>query len=128
MLVATCLAVLGAVVMSGATAAQLGDPFRGRWTSTDFDGSHQMLDIRGAGRTGHYALSLFDDSATTACEGSPAHLRGSGVVDGDSLVMTGTLVCRPGGNPLRFRTSLAFTYDPGTDTLTDESGVAWDRA
>ena len=41
--------------------------------------------------------------------------------------MTGTLTCMPGGNPLRFRISVGFVYDPATDTLTDEFGVTWFR-
>lgn len=91
----------------------------------DLDGSHQTLDVRGSG---HHAMFLFDESATTACNGTPAHVQGSGVVDGNSLVMTGPLTCVPGGNPLRGPVSLGFQYDPGTDTLTDDSGVTWYRA
>jgi hypothetical protein len=47
------------------------------------------------------------------------------VVEGERLLMTGTLTCIPGGNPLQGRTSLGFVYDPGTDTLSDDSGVTW---
>jgi hypothetical protein len=128
-LVAICSAVLTAVALGASAAASpRDDAFRGTWTSIDVDGSNQTLAIQGSGQTGHHAMFLFDDSATTACDGSPAHLQGSGVVEGDSLVMIGTLTCMPGGNPLRGRTSVGFVHDPGTDTLSDDSGVTWYRA
>jgi hypothetical protein len=128
-LVGMCSVVLAAVVLSvGAWASPRDDVFRGSWTSIDIDGSHQTLDIQGSGQSGHHAMVLFDDSATTACQGSPARVQGSGLVDGDSLLMTGTLTCMPGGNPVRGRTSVRFVYNPGTDTLSDDSGVTWYRA
>jgi hypothetical protein len=121
--------VLAAVVLGvGASASPRDDVFRGSWTSIDIDGSHQTLDIQGSGQSGHHAMVLFDDSATVACDGSPARVQGSGLVDGDSLLMTGTLTCMPGGNPLRGRISLGFVYNPGTDTLSDDTGVTWHRA
>ena len=126
---AICSAILAAVLLAApATASPGDDVFRGTWTSVDIDGSNQTLDIQGSGRTGHHAMFLFDDSATTSCGGSPAHAQGPGVVDGNTLVMTGTLTCKPGGNPLRFRIALGFHYHQGTDTLTDDAGVIWYRA
>jgi hypothetical protein len=128
-IVALCSMVLGEFALGvTAMASPQGDVFRGSWTSIDIDGSHQTLDVEGLGRTGRHAMFLFDDSATTACHGSPAHLQGAGVVEGERLLMTGTLTCIPGGNPLRGRTSLGFVYDPGTDTLSDDSQVTWYRA
>ena len=128
-LVAICSLVLAGVAMgAGAAASPQDDVFRGSWTSIDNDGSHQTLDIQGSGRGGHHAMFYFDDAATGQCDGSPAHAQGSGEVDGNTLVMTGTLTCMPGGNPLRFRLSITFEYDPGTDTLTDDFGVLWHRA
>jgi len=128
-LVATCSMMLALVAFGAAAAASAQDDvFRGSWTSIDFDGSHQTLDIQGSGRAGHHAMFAFDDSATTACHGSPAHFQGSGVVHGRSLVMTGTLTCIPGGNPFGGRISIGFVYDSATDTLTDDSGVTWYRA
>jgi Tol biopolymer transport system component len=111
-----------------APASPKDEVFLGTWTSIDVDGSHQTLDIQGSGLGGHLVMSIFDDSATTACGGSPGRLEGSGAVNGESLLMTGTLTCIPGGNPLAGPTSLRFVHDPGTDTLTDESGVTWHRA
>jgi hypothetical protein len=128
-LVGMCSVVLAAVFLGvGAAASPHDDVFQGSWRSIDIDGSHQTLDIQGSGQSGHHAMVLLDDSATAACQGSPARFQGSGLVDGDSLLMTGTLTCMPGGNPLRGRTSLGFVYKPGTDTLSDDSGVTWYRA
>ena len=84
-------------------------------------------DHQGSGQ-GRLAMFLFDDSATIACHGSPAHVQGSGVVDGAHLLMRGTLTCIPGGNPLTGRVSLRFVYHSGSDTLTDDSGVRWHRS
>ena len=119
------LAVLSVGLVSPASAHQ--GALSGRWTSTDHDGSHQLLDIRGSGHS-TYAMKLFDDSATGACDGMPARVVGPGSVSGNDLLMRGTLVCLPGGNPFRGRISVAFTYSPEADTLTDESGVVWYRS
>lgn len=127
MFLATCTLALtltpGAPSASGAGT----DAFQGTWTSTDHDGSQQQLDIRGSA-TGLHAVRLYDDAATVACDGSPAHVQGTGDVDGNNLTLTGTLTCRPGGNPLIGRISIGFTYSPTNDTLTDESGVTWVRS
>ena len=126
-LVATSTLVLAllAAMSPSATAAQ-DDLFSGTWTSVDLDGSNQQLDIRGPG-LGGYSMMLRDDSATSACGGSPARVQGSGDAHQTSLVMTGVLTCLPGGNPLRHRIALGFVYSAETDTLTDDSGVTWYR-
>jgi len=118
------LAVISVKVASPASAQQ--GVLSGTWTSTDHDGSNQQLDIRGSGK-GSYAMRLYDDSATGACGGSPARFVGRGVVDGNELLMRGTLVCLPGGSHLG-RINIGFVYSPETDTLTDETGVTWYRS
>lgn len=127
-------AVLGALGVIGAGAGVLAPPasaqggdLAGWWTSTDVDGSHQTLRIRGAG-TPVYAMTLRDDFTTGVCGGPPAKLVGHGVVVEDGVWMTGPLVCLPGGNPLpRQKIELFFAYDGSSDTLTDPSGVVWER-
>lgn len=100
----------------------------GTWTSEDLDGSNQSLELRGAGNPG-YAAFLRDDFTSGVCGGPPAKLVGPAVADGDVLVVRGTLVCLPGGNPIPgVRVFLTFQYDAGTDTLTDDAGVVWERA
>lgn len=118
-LLATAAGLLGA-----GTAGADGGVLAGTWSSTDTDGSAQTLRISGSG-TRTYAMYLLDQ-AGTVCGGAPASVAGTGVVDGDSLVLTGTLACRPGGAILG-RGSIGFTYDAGSDTLTDEFGVVWRR-
>lgn len=73
-------------------------------------------------------MFIFDDSATGACDGRPAHVVGRGVADEDSVLMQATLTCLPGGNVLRHRISVEFFYSAGSDALTDEFGVLWHRA
>lgn len=103
------------------------DQLIGTWTSTDTDGSSQWLAIRGGG-SDTYAMTLYDEVASSACGGAPARVAGTGRTDGDELTMSGTLTCAPGGNVFRTRLSLAFTYDVATGTLTDFSGVVWHRS
>jgi hypothetical protein len=100
--------------------------FAGSWIATDtLDGSRLSLSVRGGG--GHYAVREVD-SAATVCGGAPASVTGPGTVDGDVLVVPVTLVCLPGGNILRERIVISFTYRPGTDSLIDNDGVVWRRA
>src|SRR6185436_9480971 len=55
--VAICSLVLAMVALgSAAGASARNDVFRGFWTSVDLDGSHQTLDIRGTGQSGHHAM------------------------------------------------------------------------
>jgi hypothetical protein len=128
MSIAMIASVAGGAQAMSFSAGPRGDVFQGTWTSIDLDGSNMTLEIRGSGQEGHHAMYLFDDFTTGACNGAPAHVQGAGVVDGNSLVMTGPLTCMPGGNPLQSPVSLGFQYNPGTDTLTDDSGVTWYRA
>ena len=119
-------AVLAAGLLGAPASASPGD-LAGTWTSVDTDGSNQVLNIRGSG-TSSYAIYLFDDSATGACGGSPGKLTGTGALEGSDLATTGTLVCVPGGNPLRFRIEYGFVYSSTDDTLTDDAGVVWSRS
>ena len=124
-LASALMLVVISVATAGEAAAQQG-VLSDTWTSVDTDGSNQVLRIRGSGE-GAYAMSLFDDSATEACDGAPAMFVGSGEPDGTDLVMSGTLTCLPGGNGLRFRLTFGFIYDPTADTLTG-LGVTWHRS
>ena len=121
-LLATASAFLAPTAASGVSGT-----LAGTWTSTDTDGSTQTLDITGSGRHA-YSMVYVDESATGACAGDPAQVTGPGFVEGEDLVMVGTLVCLPGGNGLRTRISIFFDYDAGADTLTDSFGIVWERA
>jgi hypothetical protein len=125
----TCSAILGGLALGPLSAAAVSrDAFRGNWTSTDTDGSHQTLAVGGSGQARHHSVFYTDDAATRACGGDPAQGTGSGTVDGGTMYAKVALTCLPGGNHFRTRLTLAYTYDQGTDTLTDTSGVVWDRA
>jgi len=124
----TVLSVAAGVVLAMLPATAWASPggLAGTWTSIDGDGSLQTLDITGSGKTA-YSMVYFDESATGACNGAPARVSGPGFVDGDVVVMFGTLVCLPGGNVFRSRFTLGYEYDPGTGTLTDSFGIVWYR-
>ncbi len=127
LLAVTCAVILTTLSLGVASPASAKQgALSGTWTSIDTDGSSQQLDIMGSG-TRTYAMVLFDESATI-CGGSPAMVVGPGSVDGDGVQMSATVTCLPGGNPVRGRITLGFVYSPGTDSLTDETGVIWHRS
>jgi hypothetical protein len=125
----TVLSVAAGLVLAmlPATAWASSGGLAGSWTSVDADGSLQTLDITGSGQTA-YSMVYVDESATGACDGARARVSGPGFVDGDVVVMYGTLVCLPGGNVFRSRLTLSYEYDPDTGTLTDSFGIVWHRA
>lgn len=119
------LAAPTALLVPPAYAAQ-GD-LAGTWTSVDTDGSNQTLRISGTGNP-TYAMFLTDDATSGGCGGPPAQLVGTGRVDGDDVLMRGTLVCLPGGNPVPGgHFFFNFEHDDAADTLTDSTGVVWHR-
>lgn len=115
----------GALLAPPASAAS--GPLADTWVSVDSDGSNQVLEIRGSGRRA-YAVTYFDESATNACAGNPARISGPGFVDGDDIRLIGPVICLPGGNVFTSRFAVTYDYDAGTDTLTDDFGVVWERA
>jgi hypothetical protein len=124
---AACAAiVLGAQALVAQPASAAEVPFDGTWASIDTDGSNQTLTIRGAG-VHTRSMYLYDDMATV-CGGAPARVLGSGTIDGEVLFMNAVVACTPGGNPLRTRVVIGFSYDAGSDTLADSSGVVWYRS
>jgi len=106
---------------SGATGS-----LSGTWTSTDTDGSSQIMTITGSGQRAYAITGV--DLVATLCDGAPALFVGSGTVVEDGLVSVATATCIPGGNLLRFRVPIDYVYDAGADTLTDSFGVVWSRA
>jgi len=109
-------------VAPAVAAAQPG--FAGTWVSIDSDGSTQALAI-GRGST---AAVTYQDFYASSCAGSPStHFvaTGRGTVDSTSLLVE----FRHGGcgrqkiGPFE----LSFSYDGGSDTLTDDFGITWHR-
>jgi len=126
------LLIASALVLAVAAPALAVDSFVGHWTSTDTDGSNQTLDVW---RTnGFYQLVVYDDGASTCGvfdeNGDPtvaAIGKGTGTADGDDLTASFMLKCQMPASP-PFMATVTFTYDSGTDTLTDNFGVVWYRS
>lgn len=109
-----------------ATALAAGSPFKGVWTSTDDDGSSQLLTIS-AGLT---PAVVYQDFYASGCDrfGGPAvHwvAAGAGEVDGDTMLVSfhksGCGTFHMGGY------DDVWTYDAGSDTLEDSFGIVWSR-
>lgn len=126
--------ILGIAVLSlalalpaAAFAAAPTSPFTGSWTSTDGDGSSQTLVVS----TGKRPSVIYQDFYASGCDnyGGPAtHWVGAGTgsVEGDVLWVSfhksgcGTFLQGGYGD--------FYTYDAGTDTLTDQFLIVWYRA
>lgn len=119
-----------ALALAAPTVA-VGD-FVGHWTSTDTDGSSQTLDIWQT--NGFYQVVYFDDGGSVCGVFDenddpivPVLGKGRGTADGDELTVNSLLRClMPGGVP--FMATVTYTYDSGSDTLTDDFGVVWYRS
>jgi hypothetical protein len=120
-------AALTFALASTAAAATPSDPFKGAWTSTDTDGSDQMVSFGGNGAT--RAVHYFDAGASVCgwpAVNATATLTGMGVVSGTSLTVEAAGKCNGGsGQPLS--STVTYTYDSGTNTLLDSFGVTWYR-
>jgi len=118
--------LIAAVFATAALAAK--DPFKGKWTSTDIDGSSQRLTI-GGGPAGTYHVRYYVDGATVCDPGLTLAASANGSLSAAGNVLSGVL-------PVYCRTSPPYawgdavfthTYDSSTDTLTDWLGVVWSR-
>lgn len=118
---------LSLAVPAVSLAAPGSTPFAGRWTSEDFDGSHQTLVVS----AGTQPSVVYQDFYASGCDtfaGPATHwvAAGNATIDGDVLIASfhksgcGTFL-QGGYEDLYF-------YDPGTDTLTDFVGIVWTRA
>lgn len=124
-ILALWLVVAGMLALAPAVAA--ADPgFAGTWVSIDTDGSTQGLAI-GRGST---PAVTYEDFYASSCANDGAQAThfvatGRGTIDGSSLWVE----FRNGGcgwhkiGPF----SLGFSYDAGSDTLTDDFGITWYR-
>ena len=119
--VALSLAMLATPVSAGSSR------FAGIWTSTDTDGSSQMLTVSG----GANPSVVYQDFYASGCDrfGGPAtHWvgAGKGEIDGDVLIAffhkSGCGTFGQGGYVDEY------TYDSVSGTLTDTFGIVWSRA
>jgi hypothetical protein len=122
------LMITAALVSSvGATS----DPFVGKWSSIDTDGSYQILTI-GDGSGSSYHIRYYDLGAS-ACGLDPETgdilyaASAEGTLSLSNGMLSGTLPVYCQTAPPTFLTnSFSQTiYDPATDTLVDSFGVVW---
>jgi len=119
--------LMAVVLVAGVAAAP--DPLKGKWYSTDVDTSSQTLHV-GGGPGSSYHVRYYDDGASVCgwnpVTGGPA-ASAQGSLTGAGLVLSGNLpvYCLESPHYLWGTGAFEFTYDPGTDTLTDSHGVVW---
>lgn len=127
---AVLILLLAALSTSNVQAAR--NPFMGAWESTDIDGSYQTLNI-GGGPRGMFRFRYHDRGATV-CGVEDGVILYAGYAHGwfeesVSNVLTAsfdfTCLSRPVSTLGPF--SVEYTYHPGTDTITDTTGVTWTR-
>ena len=118
---------LALALPAASFAAAPTSSFTGTWVSTDGDGSHQTLVVS----AGNRPSVVYQDFYASGCDnfGGPAtHWVGAGTgsVDGDVLYVSfhksGCGAFLMGGY------EDYFTYDAGTNTLTDSFGIVWTRS
>ena len=125
--IATVVALLSISIASAAPS-----PFMGFWRSVDIDGSNQTLLIT-PGPGSSYRLFLFDRGASVCGldpSGNPlyaATARGRGTVSGMTLAGSFNVWCLSRPTTFWGSSGFVFTYNPGSDTLTDTVGVIWNR-
>ena len=120
--------LVGAVLVGqlvAATALGAASAFKGQWTSTDTDGSFQLLLVS----SGSSPSVVYQDFSASTCArfGPSTHwvASGSGSVEGNDLFVhfhhsgCGTFTI---GEYDDF-----WTYAPGSDTLIDSFGIVWTR-
>jgi hypothetical protein len=124
------VAVAALALAIGATPVSAAAPatnFTGIWTSTDTDGSSQMLIIS----SGSSPSVVYQDFYASGCDnaGVPTThwtASGKGFIEGDILVAQ---FHKSGcGRFLQGGYLDTYTYDGGTDTLVDSFGITWYRA
>jgi hypothetical protein len=114
-----------------SSAGAISDPFVGKWSSTDTDGSYQILTI-GGGNGSSYHIRVYDFGAST-CGLDPetgdflyaASIEGTFSLSNGMLSGTLPLYCQTSPPTFDGDAFLQFTYDPATDTLVDNFGVVW---
>jgi hypothetical protein len=111
------------------------DQFGGEWVTEQRDDSTYTMTIETSG-AGSAEMNAEDDFASV-CSGSPFQVIGTGSFQSDNTLVfsSPTVTCKDGsqpealsGPPLEEQfQNLTFTYDPRSDTLTDNFGLLWTR-
>ena len=120
------LATLVTQLLATVVSAAQPSPFKGLWTSTDTDGSTQLLIVS----DGSHPSVTFQDFYASACDrfGGPAThwvSAGRGSVDGTWLLVS---FHKSGCGSFSIGAyDDVWMYEPGTDTLLDPAGITWSR-
>jgi len=123
-LLATAASLLMAVALViGAAAAP--DPFKGKWHSTDVDGSYQTLHI-GGGPGSSYHVRYFDDGASVCAEDmlTAASANGWLTASGDTLSGVIQVYCLF-SPPTPYESGSDFEYRLVGGNLLDQHGITW---
>jgi len=127
--VALSIALLLAAAIPATASSR--HPFRGNWKGTDtFDQSNMTLSIVEESRSGGQVFTIrgTDDRTGQWC-GGPAKMQGLGVLDGDnSVALSLVWWCLPAGSTILYFLDDTLTYDPSTDTISDNSLTTFHRA
>jgi hypothetical protein len=103
----------------------------GRWVATDSDGSSMTLEVKQNPDESHHIVMIDEDAAAcrTDSDGQDAmafRAEGRGTASGFTLDLHGVVgICEDTGRTISF--DIHFTYDPGSDTLSDSYGIRWHR-
>ena len=127
--IVVAVAIAMVLVLTAATNLAPQNPFHGHWTGTDGDGSKLTFTFDEQSRSGGrvYELKGTDD-VCGACGGAPALMIGIGVLESENVIHSTEIWWGvPSGDPLFYFLEGNYTYDPGTDTITDGNGLVFER-
>ena len=120
--------ILAIAIPAAALAAPATSPFTGSWVSTDVpDGSHQTLVVSAGARPSVVYQDFYASGCDSFSELPATHWTASGtgeVEDGTLWVSFHKSGC---GRFAQGGYGDYYTYDSGTDTLTDSFGIVWTR-
>ena len=128
---AIALLLISALTFTSVLAAR--DPFLGAWVSTDVDGSFQTLTI-GGGPDNTYMVRYYDFGAS-GCGLDPETneilytASAQGFLPSSGEILEGLMPVYCNTHPPTYINDLYFyfAYDASTDTITDFSGIVWNR-
>jgi hypothetical protein len=125
-LLAAALVVIALAVSAGGSRVR--GPFEGRWTSTDADGSTQLLDVTAGTTPGVRYEDLMASGCRDHGDESVDFLAvGTAIVVGDEL----TVGFPAGGGCRTWHVppyQVTFRLDRADGTMTDGDGIVWRRA
>lgn len=124
---AALIVVLAVVAIGPGGSRPATTPFEGHWTSTDRDGSRQLLAVSG-GPTPNVNYEDLFASGCAANGDRSTHFFAEGR---GSISATRMSVAYASGGCVTWQVGpfvIVFVHDPATDQLVDSEGIAWRRA